>query len=869
MNKTFDLEDLRAKNPRYIHQTPFDHQMDAFEKLTQLYNFKDKNHKSGILVLPTGAGKTFTSVNWICRNVISHNYKVLWLAHTGHLLKQAYDEFSKNLLQIPHSRKTLNVRVVASSSTFGNANQIEQTDDVLIITTQTAINNFNTKGIDIKGQQIKTKFEAFLEQAKETGLFVVLDEAHHAPAFGCRNLLIGGSKFEKGIKQLVPNSFFLGLTATPTYIDKTRRGWLWEIFSTEIEHLDKRNGKKSVKKGIIYEVDKSDLEKAGILAFPKYIQRNTGETFDVDDTTYESLVKEHKDLPEWLIEKLAKDEKRNNYIADEYIQNKSLYGKTLIFADRWFQCVYIKEKLIKAGIKADAVYTHIDASPNSVEERNRRTSTENDLIIDKFKDNQIDVLLNVKMLTEGTDVPDVDTVLITRQTTSSILLTQMIGRALRGTKAQKTKRTKETANIVFFTDNWKRIINFATPESGGLVDETKVRGAYPIEYISIKLVEELSRKIDSGVIIADKPFLSYLPVGWYETEITVGIGDDLATFKEFVIVTENTKSKFEKFIQDILNNLAPEWEDENITDKFMEPFIKKWINSYFSTDDNLTNTLDFDLIKIARHVAQSKSEPIFISFTERNNHDLSEIAYNAVKNRMDDLDIDDLLTKEYYSPEKFWKVFYKDYYRFSTAFDAERRRAIYKIKHGNEPQVNIPKPDFIQTKREPTEEEKEKIYKHDNYTCQCCGLVVNPNSKKERKFLHIDHISAYTFSGDTTETNLQTLCTKCNNYKNINEINFRVTTSKLLNPKDFETFDLDKKENLDVVLRRIINFFYSSKAVLNMNVATDGRNKYSKVWEIELYQGNNPAWLIQNKEKLISFIHNELNYKNITDIMVK
>ena len=38
------------------------------------------------------------------------------------------------------------------------------------------------------------------------------------------------------------------------------------------------------------------------------------------------------------------------------------------------------------------------------------------------------------MLTEGTDVPDVDTVFLTRQTTSKILLTQMIGRALRGPK---------------------------------------------------------------------------------------------------------------------------------------------------------------------------------------------------------------------------------------------------------------------------------------------------------------------------------------------------------------------------------------------------------------------------------------------------
>jgi len=867
MYKNFDLEDLRAENPSYMPRIPFEHQKAAFEKLSQLYNFKDKQHKSGILVLPTGAGKTFTSVNWICRNVISKNYKVLWLAHTGHLLKQAYDEFSNNLLEIPNSRQNLIIRVVASSPTFGNTNQIEQTDDVLIITTQTAINSFNTKATDIKGQQIRTRFEAFLERAKETGLYVVLDEAHHAPAFGCRNLLIGGAKFEEGIKQIVPNSLFLGLTATPTYTDKTRREWLWKIFSSEIEHVDA--GKKSVKKGIIYEVNKSYLQKNRILALPKYIQRNTGTTFEIDDTTYESLIKEHKDLPAWLVDKLANDEKRNNYIADEYIQNKSLYGKTLIFADRWDQCIYIKEKLKKAGIKVNAVFTHIDASANTAEERNKVNSSENELRIEQFKDNQIEVLINIRMLTEGTDIPDIKTVFITRETTSTILLTQMIGRALRGTKSQKDGRDKDTANVVFFTDNWKKIINFAVPDGGGLNDSIKIRGTYPMEYISIKLVEELSRKLDSGVMIADRPFLDYLPLGWYETEITVGIGDDLSTFKEFVIVTESAKSKFDKFIQDILNNIAPEWEDENVTDKFMEPFTEKWLKNYFSDEDNTANTLDFDLIKIARHVAQSKSEPIFISFTERNSHDLSAIAYDVVKKPMTDLDIDDLLRKEYYSPGKLWKDFYKDYNRYSTAFDAERRRAIHQIKHGNEPRLNIPKPEFIRTNREPTEEEKEKVFKHDKYTCQCCGLAINSKSKKERKLLHIDHISAYTFSGDSSETNLQTLCSKCNNYKNINEINFRLTASSLLSPKELRTFHIDKKENLDVVLRRIVNLFYASKAVLALHISKDGRNNYSKIWEIHLYQGNNPDWLEQEKEKLISFVHNELKYTGLKSIIIK
>ena len=75
------------------------------------------------------------------------------------------------------------------------------------------------------------------------------------------------------------------------------------------------------------------------------------------------LVKQHQDLPESIIEKLASDKQRNNFIVHTYVSNKDAYGKTIIFADRWFQCVYIKEKLLEKGIKVDAIYSQIDADP--------------------------------------------------------------------------------------------------------------------------------------------------------------------------------------------------------------------------------------------------------------------------------------------------------------------------------------------------------------------------------------------------------------------------------------------------------------------------------------------------------------------------
>ena len=103
------------------------------------------------------------------------------------------------------------------------------------------------------------------------------------------------------------------------------------------------------------------------------------------------------------------------------------------------------------------------------------------------------------MLTEGTDVPDVQTVFLTRPTTSQILMTQMVGRALRGPGVGGT----EKAYIVSFVDDWKHLINWASYEKladGFLADETVPRYGKrpPLQLISIELVQRLARQMDSG-----------------------------------------------------------------------------------------------------------------------------------------------------------------------------------------------------------------------------------------------------------------------------------------------------------------------------------------------------------------------------------
>ena len=385
-------------------KTAFPHQVEAFAALNKVFQIGKKKTASGMLVLPTGAGKTFTAVRWLCTHVLPKNIKILWLAPSYYLLNQAANTFKENAKEIS-DRQTLNIRCVSSNPSHAKASSICLTDDVVLMTNQTAISNLNSSAKDKFNQPIKTALRKFIEANQATEFFIVVDEAHHVPAYGLRNLLIGEQESALGLRSLLPHLHLLGLTATPTYTDKSKKGWLSKIFT---------NGNK----GIIYQADKDTLTLQGILARPHYIEVPTGKEVELDDSLYEQLTKKHKELPDHIIKNLAEDKDRNNAIVNTYLADKEQYGKTIIFADRWYQCDYLKQKLQEKGIKADTIYSKIDAAPESPEARNQITKNDNQRILNQFttgfdENNNhapLDVLINVRMLTEGADVPSVQTV---------------------------------------------------------------------------------------------------------------------------------------------------------------------------------------------------------------------------------------------------------------------------------------------------------------------------------------------------------------------------------------------------------------------------------------------------------------------------
>lgn len=861
----YDLKNAR----KHKSQLPeANHQKKAIKSLKKWFDARD--YPSGTIVaLPTGSGKTFTAVRFLSKHALSKGYKVLWLAHTHHLLEQAYFSFGPANTEvnkgfevgwIQEPRNSLKIRVVSGTPHHYNVNQIKSSDDIVVATLQTIANAY---------KKLHPNFVDFLNS---TGgkLVVVFDEAHHAPAPTYRNLILS-------LRENYPEMHVLGLTATPTYVDVKKRGWLKEIFPQTIS----------------YQAQVKDLMLEEILAEPYIEQSGTSFTPEFDEREFlKWREKGGKKIPEHIITQLASNKERNQFIANTYVNDMERYGKTIMFADRWHQCeqlsIYLKDK----GIRADTMYTRTDNERNAI-------------VLEKFRKNELDVVINIKMLTEGTDVPDVDTVFVTRQTTSPISITQMVGRALRGRKFGGT----ETANLVFFYDDWQKTINWAawdteTWTARRIDDIIDVPEHPPLVNISIDAVRHLIDMMDRGEYINPGPFLTFLPTGWYQiTTSEIGTEGSPEEVNSVVMVFENEENDYIQFIENLKEENLTDFDSDFIQLKDHMPRIKEWCDSFFpNAEENIGENMFKNIFDIAKHMAQNMKEPPrFIKFEERKKHNLDNIASKYIENDYGPRDVDKKLRKEYNREDRYWKVIYYQYDLFKSQYNAcvdyllstepptqppltQEEIQVEKLKNGTisekimaceilgemggEENLHDETIAFILTVSQEdknsdvrkaaqkaldiinsldlSDEEKQNIKERDGFTCMCCG-------EDRKQYLQVDHVIPRWNEVDNSEINLQTLCKLCNITKNIEIIDFRETQSPLENPpneipylyriKQATKKQLNNIQWLKKFIKRSINFFYESRAVKNIKNEND-------TWDITLNNGNNPDWLIPHLNTL-------------------
>lgn len=611
---------------------PYLHQKEALKALDNAITTSETKRFSGLLVLPTGGGKTQTAVQWVLRNIINSNKKVLWIAHRQELLEQALSSVKRNSISVLlNKRKAFDYRII--SGKHDKCRNIKREDDFIVASKDSLYRG--------KDHLIKNWLK------HHDDIFLVIDEAHHATAKTYREIM--GVIDERADKFRV-----LGLTATPFRTAKKEKGLLKKVFKDDI----------------VYEVSLRTLISRGILAEPIFKELKTHIDMSVELSEEDIKAIETLDsIPVDIAQHIAENKVRNNRIVQEYIDNKDEYSKLLVFAINKIHAIELNKLFNDRGIKSHYV---ISSDGDIIDESG--LSKANKEIIERFRNNEFEVLINVNILTEGTDIPDIQTVFLTRPTTSQILMTQMIGRALRGKKAGGT----EQANIVSFVDCWQNKIAWVNPKklySGegiwNVSDSSNIKKSPRL--IPLKKIEEFIKIADDSVDTTELEsvdFIKTVPVGFYSFPVLVPLenGEFLEKNCE-VLVYENTQKGYQTLLE-----LLPKCFKSNVLKdiKYLKDSDFDLIDP--TVFDKFINGMEIfpgyvfeDYRDLVRYFALKRSEPQFLQFKDREKYDISNVAKYIYEN-----ELGGKRKKEYidaiWEKEGFFKVYFdhnKLYFRKS------------------------------------------------------------------------------------------------------------------------------------------------------------------------------------------------------------
>ncbi|MGL5756585.1 MAG: DEAD/DEAH box helicase family protein [Paraclostridium sp.] len=803
---TINVEQSNSTRSLYIHQK---------EAIKELNEGSKKDIYKSLLVIPTGGGKTFTSVYWALNQIIDKNKKVLWLAHRHELLNQtiktAIDSAYKDILP---NRDSFRFRII--SGVHDRPVNIDSSDD-FIVASKDSLNN---------GKEYLKKW---VEENKDN-ICLVIDEAHHAVAKSYRNIIeILESTCKKDLK-------IIGLTATPMRSDEKEEGLLGKIFSDNI----------------CYSVDLNTLINKGILSTP--VLREFDTKVELESELSKSdirAIKMSQNLPDNIAKQIALNKKRNNFIINKYIENKDEYGKCLVFAVNIEHALVLNALFKENKIKSDYVVSSIRDMHSGVVISNE----ENTKKIQDFKDGNLEVLINVNILTEGTDIPSVQSVFLTRPTTSAILMNQMIGRGLRGESAGGTDK----AYIVSFIDDWKGKINWASPNniiiSGGFKDKSrKTTDKLETTLIPIKLIEEFAKLLNGEVISTSSNYMDIVPIGSYNFTLFNEENDTEETCE--VLVFEPLKDAFEQLMNNmdsIFRKYDVEVRGDAPTEEELEKMYNHILNDEFEGYDLDIGFNESDIKDIFRYYDLTEETPLFIPFEGREKYDISVLAKEIVDNDFGARKQNEYLNNKWEDESSGWKIYFNSN---KHIFINEVNRAVYNEL--NKEEINSPKvsPDKIDyTKlsmnqiyeidkaywRELSDKVYAKYKDEDGYYESASGNY----KSKIKKYFQIDHIKPMSKGGLTVLENLQ-LLTRWENYakgdkfdEDIKNMDIDCIEEAML--ESYEEGKIEKaKELSDIVLER------DSKSIAGLNIKAD----------LEFDRGNyNGA--ISYANKVLSLVDNQ------------
>jgi len=435
-----------------------DYQKVILNKMRDWFSNPDSTDDgSGIMVLPTGTGKTRVAVSlliedfkrtYAVRGSIRHN--ILWIAHTKELCEQAYDTMARTWMKEGAPGQYLNIYRFWENIDSGN---LIGANGIIVAGIQKLSRIFDRED-DI------TIFENYIKPYLR---LIVVDEAHLSDNPSYVKILDFLSDSDKFDPKESDTWKLLGLTATPFKNDDKRTRNLQNMYLKGF-HIDKSDS------NILTDIDK--LGEIKWMQSRKYLSNDVNyRVFQMSRKYHFSFTESEKryihqfqDIGDSALTRLSIHMERNDVIIDKikWCIEHEKSKKILLFACSVPHCYILSSQLSEHGIDNRLVTGKMS----------RQERAEN---INSFKNNPGDgpiVMINFAILTTGFDDPFIDTIFIARPTYSKVLYHQMIGRGLRG------KNNGGNANgkclIVDIKDNFDTFSGFSSVID--FMDEAKKLG---------------------------------------------------------------------------------------------------------------------------------------------------------------------------------------------------------------------------------------------------------------------------------------------------------------------------------------------------------------------------------------------------------
>ena len=351
----------------------------------------------GIVVMPTGSGKTRTMIESLFEEIfLSQKWprNIVWIADREELCEQAFQSFKEVFVNLTQKRREeyeqndMKIPPSLHLHRYWGGRDLQLKFD--------REGGLGVSGVVVTSVQqlqarMKNQIDEFLAVIISSE-YIVVDEAH-------RNIEYV-DELNEILKKDNPDCVMVGLTATPMRRDNMETGLLREIF--EGIFISPISGAENN-----IELMKNKLTKIGILA----------EKIEVD---YEEVI-DHSELSR-LKPEIAYQAKTIQLI-DHVLE---LGATSILVFTRDVNDARVIASYLR--MKEDSILAeHLESGTNIDIRRN---------MIQEFRNGNVQVLLNYAILTTGFDAPKTDAVLICRPNLDEYdsVFQQMVGRGLRGHK---------------------------------------------------------------------------------------------------------------------------------------------------------------------------------------------------------------------------------------------------------------------------------------------------------------------------------------------------------------------------------------------------------------------------------------------------